>query len=75
MTQQTETCRTCLKPANAPFRRFHRMTGEILDGCIDNFHSGHLPAMSNTSAWHNRPEAKRLRAEVAKAHKEALWNR
>lgn len=58
------TCSTCGKAANNPYRGMNRQTGEILYGCVDNFHAGHLVPLSNSSAWHNRKEAKAIRLRM-----------
>ena len=55
-------CTICGKPAGSPYRR-HDSEGKIFEGCVDGFHSGHLPIPSNTAAWHNRSSAKKLRLD------------
>jgi hypothetical protein len=57
-----EECPSCCRAATAPYRRIVR--GKIVEGCIDAFHHGHLPATTNTAAWHNRQIARKLRAET-----------
>ena len=61
------TCLTCGKAADRPYRRFNHQTGEILYGCVDDFHAGCLMTLSNSSAWHNRKEAKVIRKRLSQA--------
>lgn len=56
------TCTTCNRPANAPARRI--VDGRIVEGCVDAAHTGHLIVPSDSAEWHNRPEAKAIRASV-----------
>ena len=58
------SCNICGKPANAPARRFDR-SGRITEGCVDAFHMGHLVSPSASQAWHDRPEARRIRKALA----------
>jgi len=53
-------CNTCGRPASEPYRRYGN-DGRIIEGCIDNFHAGHLVPCSASEHWHNRKEAKILR--------------
>lgn len=54
-------CNTCGRPAHSPFRVYDER-GKVIAGCIDNWHTGHLVTPSESSLWHNRPEAKKMRA-------------
>lgn len=54
-------CPSCGRAADAPYRCV--VDGAIVEGCIDAFHHGHLPA-ANDTAWHNRPIARKWRAET-----------
>lgn len=58
-------CGTCGRRANDPFRSYDQ-NGKIVHGCIDDTHTGHLVTPSASSAWHNRPEAKKHRAAIKK---------
>lgn len=55
-------CPSCGRAADAPARRV--VKGEIVEGCVAAFHHGHLPAGSDTAAWHNRPAGRQVRAET-----------
>lgn len=54
-------CYTCTRPVASPYRRSDA-SGKISEGCIDQCHSGHL--YGSSLEWHNRPAAKKLRAET-----------
>lgn len=60
-----ETCTFCNKPAGAPFRTWDK-NGKIVHGCVADFHTGHLPELSETNRWHLRKEAKEIRRKNAK---------
>jgi hypothetical protein len=60
-----DQCPTCTHSKYNPFRR-NDENGQIIYGCIDAFHSGHLMPNSNTSTWHERPFAKKHRAAIKK---------
>ena len=62
-----ETCPICGRKASDPFRQYEH--GKIHYGCVSEFHTGHLVTPSESSFWHNRPEAKRLRASMKKSLK------
>ncbi len=62
------TCPTCVRPVGAPYRR--SVNGKVVEGCIDECHTGHLYGTS--LEWHNRPVAKKLRAETKKRLREIL---
>jgi hypothetical protein len=53
-------CPTCTRAAGAPFRVYSE-NGKVHSGCIDAFHTGHLPSLSESNAWHVRAEAVALR--------------
>lgn len=55
-----ELCNTCCNPAGAPYRRYDER-GKVREGCVDEFHTGHLVTPSESARWHGRPEAKRVR--------------
>lgn len=58
-------CSTCGKAAGAPFRVYDER-GKVINGCIDDFHTGYLVTPSESSRWHNRKEAKAHRASIKK---------
>lgn len=58
------TCPSCLQPPHSPTRA--RVDGVVVHGCVDHFHSGHLQDISASLRWHNRADAKKIRA-AAKA--------
>ncbi len=57
------TCSTCSRPVDAPWR-LRSFDGRLVEGCVDAAHDGHLSG--ENAAWHNRPEARRLRANVTR---------
>lgn len=58
-----ETCNTCGKPANHPFRIWDN--SGIIRGCVDSFHTEALRGVIQPStSWHFRSEAKQIRAFV-----------
>jgi hypothetical protein len=58
-------CSTCGCPAGQPFRRYDQATGKVVSGCISEAHTGHLIPGTESSRWHNRPEAAKLRRASA----------
>ena len=58
-----EGCPLCGKAAGAPYRVYDAH-GKVVNGCVGEFHSGHLVQTSESNRWHNRPEAKRIRAAL-----------
>lgn len=65
------TCPTCTRPADQPYRQYDAR-GKCVAGCIDDFHTGHLITPSESSFWHNRPQAKKLRAAQKKRMREMM---
>lgn len=61
-------CTTCGRPASSPYRR--SVGGKIVEGCIDDVHTGHL--YGSSLEWHNRPSAKEFRKTVKARIKEML---
>lgn len=57
------TCPTCCRAAGAPFRVLDAQ-GSVVHGCVDEFHTDHLASISASQRWHNRPEARKLRAAL-----------
>lgn len=62
-------CTTCGRPVESPYRRSDA-SGKVIEGCIDDSHTGHLYGAS--LAWHMRPAAKKLRAETKARLREIL---
>lgn len=61
-----QVCPTCFKPAASPYRT-HDERGWIQYGCVDAFHTGHLPVTTESYRWHMRPEAHQIRkADLAR---------
>jgi len=61
----SEKCNICGKAPGAPYRVYDAR-GKVISGCIGDAHTGHIVTPSESSAWHNRPEAKAYRAASAK---------
>lgn len=59
-------CPICCREAHSPYRAFDKVTGRILAGCVDKFHTGHLVTPSASADWHNRKQAKVIRRNLAK---------
>jgi len=57
------SCPTCGKHRDAPYRVYDKR-GKVTQGCVDDYHTGHLITHSESSYWHNRPEAKKIRASL-----------
>lgn len=62
------TCPSCSKSASSPWRVYSE-NGKVLQGCVDAFHTGHIVTPSESNYWHNRPEAKKIRAALEKGRK------
>jgi predicted secreted Zn-dependent protease len=62
-------CNTCGRHVDHPYRR-HDAHGKVIEGCIDDSHTGHL--YGESLRWHNRPAAKKLRAEAKARLREIL---
>lgn len=56
-------CTTCCRPAATPWRVYDAQ-GNIVHGCVDDFHSGALEPRSKSSRWHNRKAAMAIRAAM-----------
>jgi hypothetical protein len=69
-TMAEETCNTCGREVRSPFRSYDPHTGQILHGCVDASHDGHLVGISASNRWHNRKEAKALRAATVRHYRE-----
>lgn len=69
----TATCPTCTRASDLPYRVYDER-GNVLQGCIDEFHTGHLVTPSASASWHHRPDAKRIRS-VRKASRDGYVSR
>lgn len=56
-----ETCNTCTNSVYEPFRVYNA-DGKVVEGCVDECHTGKLVAPSESARWHSRPQAKKIRA-------------
>jgi hypothetical protein len=56
-------CPICTRPVDNPFRVYDGK-GKVVEGCVDECHTGHLVTPSESAHWHNRPEAKKIRAAL-----------
>ena len=65
---EKSVCNICGRPATLPYR-VHDARGKIVQGCIDDFHTGHLVVPSESASWHYRPAAKKWRAEMKRRAK------
>lgn len=66
ITYFAKTCPTCGKPPGAPFRVYDK-EGKVISGCVDEFHTGHIAAPSESGRWHVRPHARKVRAEMKRS--------
>jgi hypothetical protein len=57
-------CPICGKSAGAPARRYSLDGRQVIEGCVDHFHTGHLVTPSESARWHYRPAAKHIRAAL-----------
>lgn len=58
-------CPTCTRSVDAPYRRI--VDGAIVEGCIDASHTDSMSVgVGNSQAWHNRPQARKMRADGLK---------
>lgn len=58
-----DKCNICGREASSPYRVYDKH-GKVLNGCVAEFHTGHLVTPSESSFFHNRPEAKKIRANL-----------
>jgi len=68
---RADTCNTCTRGAASPFRVYDER-GRVVEGCVDDFHTGHLVTPSESARWHNRSEAKAIRRSTAKFQHRAV---
>jgi len=55
------SCSTCGRSAGAPYRRM--VAGKIVEGCVDEFHTGHLHGSS--LEWHTSRDGRTIRRRTA----------
>lgn len=60
---QRGLCPTCGRANHSPYRTYDSR-GKVTAGCVDEFHTGHLIPISESNFWHNRKEAKKIRADL-----------
>lgn len=60
-------CNICGRNADTPYRVYDSH-GKAIQGCIADFHTGHL--IGESARWHNRPAAKKWRAQQKKYQKQ-----
>lgn len=64
--EDQKLCNTCGRFAASPYRRWDAY-GSVTEGCVDDFHSGHLVTPSESARWHYRMEAKTIRRQRSNA--------
>jgi hypothetical protein len=62
------TCNTCTRADHSPFREYDAF-GKVINGCVDACHTDKLVSPSESSWWHSRKEAVKIRAITARAQK------
>ncbi len=66
-------CYTCGRPKGSPFRVYDAR-GRVVMGCVDAAHDGHLAPISESERWHERKEAREIRArEERRLTGDRLW--
>jgi len=55
------SCSTCGRSPGSPYRRV--VAGKIVEGCVDEFHTGHLHGAS--LEWHTSRDARAIRRRTA----------
>lgn len=63
-----DVCNICGRAPGNPFRVYDER-GKVVNGCVAEAHTGHLVTPSESARWHNRAEAKKVRAALAKMQK------
>ena len=59
-TSAPVVCNTCGRRDDAPYRVYDDR-GNVVQGCVDECHTGRLVTPSASAAWHGRTEAKKIR--------------
>ena len=63
-------CNTCNRPIADPYRAYDPRTCKIVAGCVSAAHTGQLVGLSASGQWHNRKEARALRAATARHYRQ-----
>lgn len=58
-------CNTCGKPISNPWR-VYGADGKVIMGCVSSAHNDQLTFATESATWHNRKDAKRIRAAEPK---------
>jgi hypothetical protein len=61
-------CPICGQPAGSPYRSYDSR-GKVVQGCVSEFHTGHLVTPSETAFWHSSTAAKKVRATNKRAER------
>lgn len=77
MTQLIDKCSTCFKHKSDPARSYDE-NGKIINGCVDEYHTGELVVPSASARWHYRQEAVKIRAitkrgRLGYGYKSNIW--
>ena len=64
----SDKCLTCGRDVYSPYRTFDSR-GRVTGGCVDASHTGKLTPISESSRWHNRLEAKKIRKRLEDGRK------
>ena len=67
-TEDADSCPICTRGRAHPWRAYDTH-GHVIAGCISAFHTGYVVSISESFRWHNRPEARAIRARIAKGQK------
>jgi hypothetical protein len=62
---RSPVCNTCGNSAFSPYRVYDEY-GKVIEGCVDEIHTGHLVTPSESSFWHTRKEAIKIRRDSQK---------
>jgi hypothetical protein len=58
----TVSCPTCGHRAAYPFRVYDDSGQHVLFGCVDHYHGAYYVLGSPSHRWHDRPDARKIRA-------------
>lgn len=58
-------CTLCFKDIFVPYRVYSEQ-GRVIEGCVGEGHTDRLVTPSESSRWHYRSEAKKIRANLRK---------
>lgn len=62
MAIKEQTCPICGGTKSHPWRVYDER-GKVIEGCVDEFHTGEIISPSESSFWHGRKEAKQIRKQ------------